>query len=625
MRHCFFRPLLLAANLLLLAGLIAPGTAQAQTTGPTEPAEMAAFFDEMILTEMREKHIPGTAVIVVKDGQILFSRGVGFADADQQVPVNPAATLFRIGSVTKLFTWTAVMQLAEQGKLNLDADVNTYLDFDIPATYPEPITMRHLMSHTAGFEDRSYQLWATGADTLQANGDWLRTHLPARIRPAGSEAAYSNYGASLAGYIVERVSGLGYDDYLDQHILQPLAMTHSSSRQPLPDALAANMANGYQFADGRFTPQPFEFLNIAPAGAISATAEDMAHFMLAHLGNSRYANAQILSETTTRQMHSQLFTHDERIGGLAYGFFELERGQQRILAHGGDTLFFHSQLALLPDENVGFFAVCNSAECAGFPQTLFDAFMHHYYPETVETVQAANGDSHAALVAGLYRSNRTAETTAEKVLQLVSTRQFAALANGSLEVGGDRFVETEPFVFREENGGGTLVFAQDEQGRVTHAFVGGQPGAFVPVTGLRHPTGQFALLGVSVLLFLSLVMGRPLLALVRRNTPVQPPAASAAQWVLWGAAALSLLFIALVVVAVLGGQSALLTGQIPLLGVCPVLFGLIVALAAAALIFTGLVWRDGEWGVYGRIHFTLVTLAVWAFIWFVNYWRLLHW
>ena len=160
---------------------------------------------------------------------------------------------------------------------------------------------------------------------------------------------------------------------------------------------------------------------------------------------------------------------------------------------------------------------------------------------------------------------------------------------------------------------------------MARAFVGGQPGAFVPVTGLRHPTGQFALLGVSVLLFLSLVIGRPLLALVRRNMSVQPQAADAAQWVLWGAAALSLLFIGLVVVAVLGGQSALLTGQIPLLGAWPVLFGLVVVLAVAALIFTGLAWRDGYWGVYGRIHYTLVTLAVWAFIWFVSYWRLLRW
>ena len=122
--------------------------------GPTDPAELEAFLDELLAKDMEEYHIAGAAVSVVKDGKLFFAKGYGYADLEKGIPVDPEQTIFRIGSIGKMFTWTAVMQLVEQGKLDLDADVNTYLDFRIPDTYPQPITLKHLMTHTSGFEDR---------------------------------------------------------------------------------------------------------------------------------------------------------------------------------------------------------------------------------------------------------------------------------------------------------------------------------------------------------------------------------------------------------------------------------------------------------------------------------------
>lgn len=614
--------------LMIVTSLLSPKTAVAQTG----PAELELFFDDAVQTKLEANELAGMTIVVVKDSEVLFSKGYGYANVEQQIPVDPETTLFRIGSATKLFTWTAVMQLAEQGKIDLDSDINSYLDFNIPATYAEPITMRHLLSHTAGFEDRNFGLWATSPETLMCNGDWLKTNIPARVQPASTFMAYSNYGASLAGYIVARVSGMPHSDYVKQNILQPLDMTHSSAQQPLPEDLAAGMANGYQLENGRFTPQPFELLHIAPAGGMSATATDMARFMMAHLGNGRYHNTQILNNATAQQMHSQLFTHHDQQTGIAYGFFEKEQRGQRIIWHGGDTLYFHSQLALLPDANIGFFASCNNAECAGFPQILFDQFITHFYPEvhTTTPTPTANFDTRAELVTGRYRSNRMAHTTAEKVLSLVASTPFQPVQVDDtllLEVSGLRFVEVEPFVFEQVDGENTLAFHRDAQGTVTHATFGGSTTAFERVPALAAPTLNFALIGISTLLFLSVLIGSPLISLRRRGRDVaaQPGLAQAARWVSAGASLMSILFLGLVVVAGAAGKQGLVTGNLPLINLWPVVFGLIVVLALAALVFSIIVWRNGYWSVFARVHYSLVTLFSWGFIWFVTYWRLLRW
>jgi len=199
------------------------------------------------------------------------------------------------------------MQLVEQGKISLDADVNSYLDFAIPATYPQPITLRHLLTHTPGFEDSSKDTLTVNPDKIIPLDVFLKTHIPARVFSPGTVSAYSNYGAALAAYIVERVSGMPFSAYVEKNIFQPLGMTHSTFVQPLPDALAPDMARGYYYSNGAYQAGSFEIVQVYPAGSLSATVDDMTRFMIAHLQNGRYENAQILSEATARQMHTPLF------------------------------------------------------------------------------------------------------------------------------------------------------------------------------------------------------------------------------------------------------------------------------------------------------------------------------
>ena len=207
--------------------------------------DLNAFFDGVTPYALKRADIPGGVIVIVKDGRILFAKGYGYADVKTKKPVDPATTIFRPGSVSKLFTWTAVMQLVQAGKIDLDADVNKYIDFTIPPYDGKPVTMRNLMTHTPGFEETVRDLLVDAKEQVLPIDVYLKRRLPTRIFPPGEVIAYSNYGATLAGYVVQRVSGEKFEDYIAKHILEPLKMMHSSFMQPLPTKLAPLMATGY--------------------------------------------------------------------------------------------------------------------------------------------------------------------------------------------------------------------------------------------------------------------------------------------------------------------------------------------------------------------------------------------
>ncbi|WP_366926181.1 serine hydrolase domain-containing protein, partial [uncultured Sphingomonas sp.] len=259
---------------------------------------MNGWLDGFLPYALARGDIPGAVVVVVRDGQIVTQRGYGFADVAKGRRVDPRTTLFRPGSISKLFTWTAVMQQVERGKLNLDTDVNRYLDFTIPAYEGRPVTLRNIMTHTAGFEEQVKDIIVTDPKKALGYEELLKRWVPHRVYAPGTTPAYSNYATSLAGYIVQRVSGQPFDTYVERNIFAPLQMTRSSMRQPLPANLRPLMSLGY--APGQEEPIGFEFVGPAPAGSLSSTGEDMARFMIAHLQNG----AGLLQPRTAQLMHS---------------------------------------------------------------------------------------------------------------------------------------------------------------------------------------------------------------------------------------------------------------------------------------------------------------------------------
>ncbi len=302
---------------------------------PLTAEDLDTWLDGYLPYALRVDDIAGAVVVVVKDGAVVTERGYGFADVAKRTPVDPQLTLFRPGSVSKLFTWTAVMQQVEQGRIDLDADINQYLDFKVTGKDGKPITMRNLMQHTAGFEEQAKGV-ISASDNLPSYDGLLKQHVPARVFDVGSTPAYSNYGASLAGYIVERVAHEPFDAYIEHHIFEPLDMKHSTFRQPLPPQLVPLMATGYRLASGE--PQPFEYVGPAPAGSASSSGEDMAHFMIAHLQNGEYHGNRILKAETAALMHNS--PYPDAIGPLdrmELGFFETNINGREVIAHLGDT------------------------------------------------------------------------------------------------------------------------------------------------------------------------------------------------------------------------------------------------------------------------------------------------
>jgi CubicO group peptidase (beta-lactamase class C family) len=618
-----------------------------QVQGPTDPAELEAFLDELMAKDMEEHHIAGAAVSVVKDGELFFAKGYGYADLEKGIPVDPEQTGFLVGSVTKLFTWTAVMQLVEQGKLDLDADINDYLDFRIPDTYPQPITLKHLLTHTGGFEDRFFEMLALEADELVPEGEWLASHMPARVRPPGDVAAYSNYSTSLAGYIVARVSGQPYDQYIQEHILDPLGMAHSSVQMHMmPPELRAQATVGYTFVDGAYQPFPGYLGQLAtvPAGAMQSSATDMARFMIAHLPASgedvaSTARKSILGEETLQQMHSTLFTHDPRLLGTAYGFFDFSDSGQRTIGHSGEADPINSLLLLLPDQNLGIFVSYNSEgggeltdQHLGFQRAFFD----HYYPApAVEPRQPpADFAERAGRFVGNYKLARSSYTTLEKVKNLMGgTVEISDSGDGGLIFStpwGDwRFVEVAPLYFRQEDGPYAIAFREDDRGRITHLFTDYTPQfGFERLNWYETPGFNMILALVCVLIFLSTLPVLSIRAIRNRRLSSDrksaPRGASAALWFILGISVLNLLF---VIGTVLWGEANLA----PLFGVTliySVVLGLGVlaaVLTIGALVYTALAWKNSYWGIAGRAYYSLVTVAAVAFVWFLNYWNLLGW
>jgi CubicO group peptidase (beta-lactamase class C family) len=459
----------------LFLGLTAVAAASAQESAPpqTQPqaatpaigltaTDLNAWLDGYLPYALQSGDIAGAVVAVVKDGKVLTERGYGFSDVAHRTPVDPERTLFRPGSVSKLFTWTAVMQLVEQGKIDLDADIDKYLDFTIPARGGKSVSMRNLMQHTAGFEEQ-----AKGIISEDPNSPGyvalLKQWVPERVFDAGTTQAYSNYGASLAGYIVQRISGEPFDSYIEKHIFEPLDMKYSSFRQPLPAQLVPLMSKGYRLASGE--PQAYEIIGPAPAGALASPAEDMAHFMIAHLQNGAYHGKRILSEAAAKQMHDSPLTLLPPLNRMELGFFETNINGREVIAHLGDTEYFHTSLHLFLQEGVGFYVSFNSlgkqGAAGGLRTALFQGFADRYFPEVVpqQRVDARTSAAHAALLTGSWVNSRGSRSNFLSVLDLIGEAKIGLDAKGGLSVPSfpglnglpRHWVEVAPFVWRDLN------------------------------------------------------------------------------------------------------------------------------------------------------------------------------
>lgn len=498
-RAALFGGLLLLGGAAALQGqapslLPAPHAAapQGDPAEPTAPpatailtkADVDTWLDGYMPFALRSGDIPGAVVTVVKDGKILTARGFGYADVAKRKPVDPTRTLFRPGSVSKLITWTAVMQQVEQGKIDLDRDVNAYLDFKIPAEHGKPVTMRQLMTHTGGFEETGKGIIYFDKKWDLALGDYLKRAVPKQIFVPGSTPAYSNWGTTLAAYIVQRTSGEEFATYTDRHLLGPLGMRHASMRQPLPAAIAGDMSVGYK--PGGKVNEGFEIVGPWPAGSLSASGTDMGRFMIAHLQRGTLDGQQILRPETADMMHASPLAKVDHLSlvpplnRMELGFFETNVNGREVIAHLGDLEAFHTSLHLFMKDGVGFYVSFNSAGKQGaagdLRNALFMDFADRYFPDQSPPdgrVDAKTAKQHAQMMVGMWDASRRWETNYFSVINLLGQFKVALNEKGELVIPGlkganDRpreWVEIAPFVWRDKFGHDRLA-AKVENGQV---------------------------------------------------------------------------------------------------------------------------------------------------------------
>lgn len=619
---------------LILAFFSAALLAPAQQ--PLDSSDLTAFLDGLVPMQLEREDVAGAVICIVKDGKVIFEKGYGYADVEKKSPVSPTQTLFRPGSISKLFNWTAVMQLVEQGKLDLERNVNGYIDFEIPPSFGQPITLRHIMTHTPGFEETGKELFVGDVKDMQSLRAYLTAHMPRRIYPPGTTPAYSNYATALAGYIVQRASGQPFDKYMEENILKPLRMGHTTFVQPVPEAWKPLLSAGYRRASGK--ANPFEFVNAFPAGSVSTTGDDMTRFMIAHLQDGEFEGRRILTAATAQKMHARAFGLHPDMNGMALGFYEETRNGHRIIGHGGDTVYFHSDLHLVPDAGLGFFVSYNSTGKGEIsPRTaLWQKFFDRYYPALPAAIaeQPPAATTNLAEVTGYYVPSRRFETNLLAITSLVEQAEVKANSDGTISTPSKgfngvpkRYREVAPLVFRDVNSQDKIAFRKTADGQ-TELVVGFPAMVLQKVPWHRNQMLHFVIIGCSLAVIALNLLAWPAAAMMRRHYGAKlaaSPLKRRLRVVSW--------LVCLLIAGFLGGWAAFASGadnpatfthhlDIWLIGLATL--GCLCVGGTILVIHNALqAWREPESWKWARIADTATAVACVVFSLFAMYWHMI--
>ncbi|MGO9936792.1 MAG: serine hydrolase domain-containing protein [Terracidiphilus sp.] len=616
-----------------------PAIAPAISGHPLDPADLESFFDGLLPLQLERSDIAGATVLVMKDGNVLLEKGYGFADLKSKRPVDPATTIFRLASISKLFTWVSVMQLKEQGKLDLDTDVNRYLDFQIRPAFNKPITLRNLMTHTGGFEETVDDIILTDPKKAMSLRDFLVANQPMRIFPPGEIPAYSNYGVGLASYIVQRASGEPFEQYVQEHIFAPLGMTHSSFHQPLEKPLANLPSEGYRSN----TTKPavgFEFFNPVGAGGISSTAADMGRFGQALLNGGSLDGKTILKPETLAEMWTPQFRASDQLPAQCMGFYQDWRNGLRWIGHEGDLIAFHSLFFVEPKEKIVLFVSYNSEGGGAQPRPeIIRFFSDRYFPGApkVDYLKTPAKELHA--IDGQYEATRRGETTKLKLLTLFSQRSASVDKDGVLTIQDTKDLRGHPIKWKPI--GKDLWQAEDDQQRI-FAIRGGRNGIIrlaIDFPGMqlqRVPwyensrlvlTALWTSLGALLLVVIATLLriGRRIFWRRRPRLGPQP----GTKWLTWGprmAAFVWVILSATILIWQIATRDAITIPEpswFPWLMLLNWATALALVLSVFSIASAVTIWWRDELRWITRVKFSLVGMACFFLSWFSLHWHVI--
>jgi CubicO group peptidase (beta-lactamase class C family) len=485
-----------AATLFAIA---APPLAFAKSDGPSpvssiDPEQLEAFVDDTVRATMREDDIAGVSVAIVDRSGPILIKGYGMAAPGRAVD---ADTLFPMQSISKTLVWIALMQLVEQGKIHLDDPVNVYLpsNLQIPGEgFRKPVLISNLIDHTSGFEDSALgHLFVQQAESLLPLEAYLARFRVHRAREPGTVQVYSNYGAALGGAIVARVSGMAWEDYVEQRIIQPLGMGAATFRQPysedlvkshglpppMPQVVETHLTDGFRRGTAGLEAAAREFTSDVPAGALVASPTNMAAYMGALLSPQVMERAGVLKAQTLLSMRTPLFNGPAGFGDMRYGFQAIALpGDLEAFGHGGDSVYQVASMTLIPSRGLGIFVAANTASGRGLTirlrQDLASKFLG---ADLAPPVYGAQAYRQAASFDGDYRNLRRAYFRTERGLYdlLIGAISVSAAPNGDLQI---RSILDKPRLLMPMGGG----VYRDVKGPEQIAFrpLNGQIGLYEP-------------------------------------------------------------------------------------------------------------------------------------------------
>lgn len=613
---------------------------------PNNSKELEGFVDNFFAENMQKEHIPGAVFALVKDGKVFLSKGYGYADVDKKIPVKPEETIFRVASISKLFTAIAVMQLVEKGQINLNDDVNKHLkSFQLDNNFPQAITIAHLLTHTSGLDGTIIGTSASQKSEILPIGNYLVKYKPKRVRPPGEITAYSNYGLALAGYIVELTSGIPFAEYIDKNILQPLEMTHSSFEQPPPKKhFSQNLPIGYKFKNNHYLPVPFEYTNDSPAISLSTTANDMAKFMIAQLESYTKQKTnpkiddkkiKILHPDTIREMHRQQFTNDPRIDGIGYTFIQRSYNNLQSLGHGGSMEGFKSEIYLLPSHNLGLFVAFNSND--SFTYKLIKELLHHYGYLIKNNQNKVYEDANIERFQGKYLENRFSQASVSKLFEIANYEIKIKAQKQTLIFEDKDYEQVKPLLFKEIGDEKYLAFQQDSKGKIKYLF-----DRMYPLKKLAWYETFSSFKNITIfsgIIFFSESLKIPIkilrkynLLTKKKNLIIFDELHKTNNIYLYGnlvstiVSSLNLLFILGIYYLVNETDDIFVYfshGVPSLLMLLLYIPAFTLGLTFSLPIFLLIVWKYKYCSLATKIHFSLVTITALAFIPFLDYWNLL--
>jgi CubicO group peptidase (beta-lactamase class C family) len=615
---------LLASGALALVGACGLGVPSSSARGLDDIGALKRLADSAMTAAMARNHVPGGVLVAVRDTAVVLSRGYGVAD-DRGTRVDPARTIFRVASVSKVFTATAAMRLVEQGRIALDEDVNRHLrGFRLPGSSDPPVTLFHLLTHTAGFDDRNIARKARDPDGAVPLGAYLARRLPDRIQPPGRFLCYSNHGMALAGYLVEEVSEMPFAQFMHDSLFVPLGMTRSSF-EPRP-MVPADLAVGHDDSDPP-RPVPYDYVQTAPASMMTSTGSDVARFMIAHLQGGEYRGRRMLGAAAVEEMHRRQFAQHERLPGIALGFWERFQNGERGLWHDGDGAGFASLLYLLPERGTGFFLAFDGSGGGAAREEVLAALLDHFFPDERPVAPPpafADAAREARRCAGTYAFNRYGHRGIERLVSLTNRIEVRVDSGGTLSFRGNRFAAIAPGLFQRMDGRSFVAFDPAAGGSVRHMFTGGGIArVYERVPWYETAPAQAILLGGCILIFLAMLVSAPVAALLRRGRAKLAGGSTlrpGPRRVAIAVSALSLLFLAGLAAGI---GSGLEYGVPPWFAAVMVLPPVLIGAVIVCLLGARVVWTDPAARRGWRFGYTLVAVAGMAFVAWLAQWGLI--